>query len=252
MTDELAAPSDTEDTPTPEAGTAVEATPTVEATEPAPYEDENASWEDRYKHLQSTFTKTSQERARLEEQFKAAEPDVQFMEMLRSGDTDTVLQVVEAFEDELRERGWTKKEIAEAVEEFGEDTPEFRDPRVDRMIAEQEQREAAETTNAMTNHLEQLAQEAGVTLTARQRQVILFEAIENGLNPEGTVKAFNDWLSEDYEPLKQQAVKSYRESKKAPAAPRSGSPGVQTPPTDRKGFIAFANEVAQRAHDSAS
>lgn len=251
MTDELAAPSDTEDTPTPDTGTAEQATPTVEATEPAPYEDESLGWEDRYKHLQSFATKTAQERARLEEQFKAAEPDVQFMEALRSGDQDAFRQLAEAYEADpdavLKALGLTQEDIEEA----GEDTPQFQDPRVDQFLAEQQERETQQIAQEMTGHIEQLAKEAGVTLTARQQRAIFMDAIDNGINPEGTVKAFQDWLSEDYEPLKQQAVKSYRESKKAPAAPKSGSPGVQTPPTDVKSRLALANEVAQRAIDSA-
>lgn len=254
MTDELAAPSEMEDTPTPDAETAPEpeATPQAEATEPAAYEDESLGWEDRYKHLQAFATKTAQDRARLEEQFKAAEPDVQFMEALRSGDQDAFRQIAEAYdadpEQVLKALGLTQAEVDEAL---SEDTPEFRDPRVDQMLAEQQERETQQIAEQMSSHIDTLAKEAGVSLTDRQRRAIFMDAIDNGINPEGTAKAFHDWLTEDYEPLKQQAVKSYRESKKAPAPPKSGSPGVHTPPTDVKSRLALANEVAQRAIDSA-
>lgn len=254
MSDETA-PSPVEDTPTPETETAeVEATPPVEGNPEVPgYEpDDSLQGDDRYKHLQAFATRTAQERAELREQLQAADGDRQFMDALRSGDQQAFRQIAEAFDADpeavLRLLGLTEAEIDEALDE---DTPkEFRDPRVDQLLAQQQEAETAQIAADLSDHIDQLAKDKNVELTKRQKQVIWIEAIDNGLTPEGTEKAFTDWYSEDYEPLTKRAVKSYRESKRAPSPPPSGSPGVPSPPTDRKSRLALANEVAQRAIDS--
>lgn len=243
----------TEVAPAPEGeGTSaqVESFTDIDPSEPPPA-DASPEWlQERHKQMHADYTRKTQE---LAEQRKANEGDHAFMEAMRSGDPEAFKLLAEAYDADpdkvLEQFGLTQQEVDEAEEIVNE----VRDPRVDQILADKDREQQELIAREMGDHITKLAKEKGVELTPRQHRVIFQDAAEAGAVPDATIKAFEAWFTEDYEALSQQAIKGYRESKKATSPPvKGGSPGVPAKgPLNERDRLAYANEVAQRAIDSA-
>lgn len=244
---------ETTDAPAPEGeGTSaqVESFTDIDPSEPPPT-DGTAEWlQERHKAMYADYTRKTQQ---LAEQRKAVEGDHAFMEALRSGDQEAFRLLAQAYDADpdkvLEQFGLTEQELEEA-EQVAEGV---RDPRVDQILADREREHNEAVARDMSDHINKLAEEKGIELTPRQHRAIYLDAVEAGAQPEKTVTAFEAWFKEDYETLRQSAIKSHRESRKAPSPPpKNGSPGVPAKgPLNERDRLAYANEVAQRAIDSA-
>lgn len=225
---EVQAPS-TEDTPVdaPEAGgTEPVETPSVD------------DWEKRYKDVQSTYTRTSQELAQLKQQA------ARYEQALQSDDPDALRAL-------LAEHGWQLP---------GTDTEEPPDPTQQMMQEWQEfkatQQQAAQDAQLdalekqIVSGIEAEAKTQGFSLSDRARDLIFSNVIANPPGEDGQPnikKAFADYAAE-----RDEIIKGYRETKKdAPQPVSPGQPGTPSVPLgDARARRELAIEVANRSYGS--
>ncbi len=218
-----------DDETTPDEGT-VEHTP----DESGPAEttpEETTDWKQRYESLQPEYTRSRQEVSRLSH----------LEQVLQSDDQ-------QALNDALQQYGWGAGEDTE--EEAPADDFEFHDPRVDGLLVEREQaqmqQQIAQLETHVTNSVDQLASQNNLELSDKQKGMIANYALtlEPGAdnNPD-VAKAF-----EEFTGIRDEIIKGYRTSKRAPSPPPTGVSG--TPERNlgsRKERVAAAMEIANEA-----
>lgn len=192
---------------------------------------EEVDWQKRYTDLRSDYDRRN--------------PGYQLVDALQNPETRD-----EAFERLAEELGYDlEEEEEEEDDEDLEDEEEFRDPRVDELLSEREQelreRYLDDLESYIDTELGKLAKSAGIEeLTERQQNVIysLVEVGEDGV-PD-VASAFKELTG-----LRDDAIKSYRTSKKgAPSPPVKGSAGEPqvNDHTDGKARRQKALEVVNR------
>lgn len=218
-------------------------TPDDGDTEVEPTEDESAEdvdWQKRYSDLQPEYTRTTQRVKELEalEQWKPLIDDLNHPEKRR----DALNWLLQQEGLELPD------EVEEAIED-GDDDLEFRDPRVDEILQQQEQRDMEAAFGEFEKHVDSLLTESELQLTGRERRALINECIEEGFNQEATKKVVAGWAAEkqsEHDAL----IKAYVEGKrKQPAAPvKRGASGTEHVPLDsEKARQRAALEVANEA-----
>ena len=139
-------------------------------------------------------------------------------------------------------------------EEDLEDEDDFEDPEpaaipkqlqkeLDDLKSWRSQQEQREARQAFDSHLDRLAAQSEVELSAFEKRSVLAASIENGFTPDATEQAFKD-LVEWRSGFEKQVIDRYGKSKQAPnTPPQPGKAGEQSVDlTDRK---------ARRAHFAA-
>ena len=181
-----------EDEDTPDEGAPDESEGTRAEEQEIDWESEGPKWQKRHQDLEPEFTRKSQRLAEIE----------------------TALDDPEQLRELLRQRGYVFDEDEPEDDIDDEDTPEYRDPRVDDLLQEREQERIDRFVEGVADHIDSLAEEAGVELTDRQHRYILNDALHDGLqkaSPERTVESFQGWLEERGTPetggVKTKAVK---------------------------------------------
>lgn len=232
----------------------------VSGTQPeagTPAEEQQVDWEARYKDLQSTYTKTSQEAAQLREAQQAREAESSFVEALSNPEQSQAAwaSLVEQLgEDDARK--WAEAHGFEVADDGSNDT-EVRDPRVDQLLSErqqeQEQAQIAEVEQQMESKLDELMEKKGLKKDDPElvdvRDVILDAAVmrptkDGDPDVEGV---FNAWAKRE-----DASIKAYRAGKRdQPTPPVPGSSGTPNPSLgDRSDRIARANAIAERVFQS--
>lgn len=229
--------------------------PQPEAGTPAA-EQEPTDWEQRYKDLQSTYTKTSQEAAQLREAQQARDAETSFVQALSDPEQQTAAwqSLVEQLGDDGA-RKWAE-EHGFNVEDDKSETEQLRDPRVDQLLSEREQEkqnaQAQQVEQQMESDLTEALKEKGIKpedFGQELRDLILDAAV---LRPtdDGTpdVKGvFAQWAAADA-----QRIKAYRATKRdQPTPPVSGSSGTPNPSLgDKKERLARMHAIAEEAFQS--
>lgn len=140
----------------------------------------------------------------------------------------------EAYYEHGTRQGWVELEdnTPEEPESFDDPNADLRS-KVEQFEQWKEQQEQAAALNAFNADLDKLAAEADVSLTQKQRNLIMVDAINGGWNQDATAKAFNEFV-DDLKAYEQQVIERYAASKKAPSPPRPGKQGeAEFDPTDR-------------------
>jgi hypothetical protein len=204
-------------------------------------DEEAVDWQKRYSDLQPEYTRTTQ-------RVKELEP---------LADWKPVLDDLNNPNDPLARQ----RALNFLQEQFGGDLDEeetgdegmdeFRDPRVDGLLAQNQQREAEQALGQLNGHVDQLLKDADVTVTDRQRRALMNECIEAGFNPETTQDVVKAWV-DDLGNSRNEIIKAYRDGKlKQPAPPvRSGASGTEHVPLNtgkarQKAALDIANEAFQ-------
>lgn len=221
-----------------------------------PAEEQQVDWEQRYKDLQSTYTKTSQEAAQLREQQQAIQAEQGMVQALQNPE-----QQAEAWQYLVEQLGAEEaRQWAEAhgfeVEDEGPDDTEVRDPRVDQLLSEREQEkqdaQIKQVEQQMESALDEELKAKGITpedFGPELRELILDAAVmrpgEDGLPDVKGV--FAQWAA-----AQDAAIKAYRASKRdQPTPPVPGSSGTPNPSlNDKNDRLALANQVAMEALES--
>jgi hypothetical protein len=99
----------------------------------------------------------------------------------------------------------------------------FQDPRVDALLQE---RQAEQDANLLTGHIQQLAEKEGVALSDGQFQRLFRDAVDAGLNPQGTEQVFKQFV-EDRKQEEQAIIDRYVKSKRTPRPASGGVPGSE-------------------------
>ena len=247
MAEEAApAPDQSQDTPTNES--APESPPEGEGTRADELDPEHlrtqgdVDWEKRYNDLYPEFTRKSQRLSELEEK-PASNPHLD--ELLANPETRQGLLRFLA-----EQEGYELPDDEEEELEEGDD--EFRDPRVDELLAAREEDQRQQLVQEVTGHAEKLIGQHGLELTDRQRTAILRDCWNDGEpDPETTEKVIAGWKA-DLDKITESAVNKYRSSKKdTPPPPQPGSSGTpDIPITDDRARLQRANEVANQVYSS--
>lgn len=217
MPDEVA--PETPDTPTEEQA-APDVDTRTESTDSTAQPDTN--WEKRYTDLQPEYTRASQEAA----QYR------QIIELARSGDREAI--------------EWLGLDLADEDEPEDEETPEFHDPRVDQLLAAEQERQQAAELDSLESYVDgeisKLAKEADLDLSDDEIDLI-FGALtpgENG-NPD-VARAFKKVTG-----VRDHIIKDYVAGKRrAPSAPSGSSPSHQPDLDDDKERRSWLYEQAQQ------
>jgi len=193
--------------------------------------------QERYQQMQRDYTSKTQS---LAEQRREAESAQSWVQALSDPDTQE-----DAFKALAEQLGYELDDAPdEGDDEDDLEDDEFRDPRVDELLAKQEQEQQAQQLEALAGHVEQLAKDSDLDLTDGQLKAIVRESIDAGFTPEATQKVFADWKA-DLDQFEEKVTKKYRQSKKAPSAPAAGKSGTpDVPITDDRARLARAMEVA--------
>lgn len=228
-------------------------------------QEPEVDWQKRYTDLQSTYTKTSQEAAELREWRQQHEAEQAYVDALN--DPDTQQAAVQALTQQLGDaeaRQWLEAHGFELEDDELDDTGEqFRDPRVDDLLAERAQqqvdRQVQEVEDRWNKRLDELAAEKGVDLNVEVgegeereslRDLILDAAATR--TRDGGVKdverAFDLLLG-----FQTNVVKGYRQTKRGPSTPPpKGGPGEPASPLgSQKARLELANQIAEEAAQSA-
>lgn len=251
-----------------------EVTPESEAAEPgtepesAPpegtrAEESDTDWEKRYKDLQSTYTKTSQEAAELREWRQAQEAERAHVDAL--ADPDTQEAAIQSLTQQLGEDGareWLEAHGFELEDDDEDDGPqEYRDPRLDKFLEEHEERELAgrvqEVETQLNAKLDEMAADKKLDLDVKVgegddqltlRDLILDHAAVHAGPDElpDVERAFNLLLG-----FQDSVVKGYRQTKRPSTPPVKGGPGTPASPLgDQKSRLELANQIAEEAAQS--
>lgn len=129
----------------------------------------------------------------------------------------------EALLARLRERGY-EFEDDEQYNDQGYDDP---DERITRQEARLAQLEAENARRAFNADLDELASDAGVKLSARDRQIIEGDTTKYGANPAALEKAFKEYV-EERKAYEKSVIDAYVKGKKsAPRVPKVGSEATE-------------------------
>lgn len=228
-------------------------------------EEPDTDWEKRYKDLQSSYTKTTQEAAELREWRTAQEAESAYVDALNNPETQdaAVASLVDQLgEDEARD--WLEAHGFELEEGDDDETREFRDPRVDQILAERQetqiQQQVAEVETQLNAKLDELAEAKKINLDVKVgdgadayslRDVILdAAAVHAGPDsPPDVERAFNVLLG-----FQTEIVKGYRQTKRGQSTPpQPGQPGTPaTPLGDTRSRLELAAQVAEESYQSSS
>lgn len=197
---------------------------------------DDVDWEKRYRDLHPEFTKSRQELGTLRQRASLADA-------LENPQTreEAFRQLAEQLGYELDGEETEEDDLENVAEE------QFHDPRVDELLAAQQQRDHQEAMGQLTDHVKELADEKGVELTDRQRNALINDAVAAGFNREATEKVFEDWVT-DLKSYEDKVIEKYRTSKKkVPSVPPPGSAGTpQVDLADPEKRLERANAVVER------
>lgn len=233
MSDELA-PDEIQDE-------AIDTTLEAEDTESQQTEsaEEVVDWQKRYSDLQPEFTRASQ-------RVKELEPLADWKPVLDD------LANPDDPQARLRAFNWLQQQFGGDLEDEAtgdEGMEEFRDNRVDVLLAREQEREATQALGDLNGHVDQLLNDSDVTITARQRKALVNECIEAGFNPQTTDEVVKAWV-EDLGTTRDDIIKAYRDGKlKQPAPPvKPGATGTEHVPLNtekkrRDAALKIANEA---------
>lgn len=239
MADEITPNPQSEDT------SAIEAAP-QEGTPAAgeSTEQETTDWQKRYSDLHPEYTRATQALSQREQEAAA-------WQALATSDDPEYRQQAADF-------------LGVQLEEDDEDTPdEFEDPTAKELALTRkelqelkewrQEQEAAAQVAQMRGLTDQLAEQAGVALTDRQRTLILSEATEAGFDPRtGSVspdaikQAFDAW-QKDIESIVTERQKQAGRRPKAPHVTKGGQSAEQVPNLDnRDELIDYVRDMASQ------
>jgi proline dehydrogenase len=155
----------------------------------------------------------------------------------------------------------TEEEAKELQQELEGEDQQFRDPRVDQLIEQQQemmlQQQATQLQAELETGINQHAAGKEVDLSERQLNSIFRDALDlaaqRNISPaQAADEAFREWF-EEYESLSNRAIEQYRGSKKPrnQPPPKPGQSGVpEIPRGDNKAKLALANAIAEEAAQS--
>ena len=232
-----AAPAEGQDTPTDESAPQVEET--REQTPPnedtaSQDQQETVDWEKRYNDLRPEYDRGQQA-------LKEAQQYQQVVQALQS--------------DDPQERAWAADILGLEFEDG--DTPddeeeeEFRDPRVDQLLAQQQEQAYEQEIQALDSHIsstiDQLAEKHKLDLSDEEKDLIYAQTL--ALEPAEGNQPNVSRAFEMYTGILDKHIKRYREGKKnAPSPPVPGQSGANAAqPETRKERQALAMQLAQRA-----
>jgi hypothetical protein len=211
-------------------------------TEAAPAEGTPASSEEtidyakRYNDLRPEFDRTKQTLSEKEQEAQA------WQILATSTDPDLVQQAADILGVELEQ---------DTDEETPDDEAEAPMTRREFQAWQQEQQaetEAKQTADAIRSHVEQIAQERGLKLTDRQRNLIFAEAVEGQISPERTVQAVDAVLGE----FDSYAQSVYKPKPRVPHVTKGGQSAEQVPDLDNpEGRTDYIRERAKLLADQA-
>jgi hypothetical protein len=207
MPDEATPADDAQDTSAPEQSAApTDGTPAPESQDSQP---ESVDWQERYANLQPEYTRATQEAA----QYR------QIFDLAKQGNEEAIRWLVDQADLEL----------ADEDEDDDEDTePEYHDPRVDQLLAAEQQRQQEAELDQLEGYvdgeIDKLAKSAGVEDLSDTEKDLIFAALAPGDdgNPD-VAGAFKKVTG-----LRDAHIKSYTQQKRrAPLAPSGSSPSHQ-------------------------
>jgi hypothetical protein len=206
-----------------------------------PQEVEGGDWEKRYKDVQSTYTKTSQELAQIKQQA------ARYEQALQSDDPEALATLLAEFGWQLPAGNTEETDVPDPVQQTVQEWEAFK------------AQQAQERQEAQLDQLEKtidagIAAEAkalGIELTDRARNLIFNNALATPPGEDGqpnVKQAFADYAAE-----RDEIIKGYRATKtdvpQPPATGQSGTPSV--PLGDPKARRALAHEIVNRSYGSA-
>jgi len=192
---------------------------------PAPELDEGSEWTperlmERHRQMQADYTRKTQEIADL----RSRSEELEFLDALRS-DPETQQAVFEQLQELLSGTEGDDEDIVGDVEGMDE-TPLERQVR--ELRESQEARDASDTARHIVDHLDQLAEDAGIKLSDTELRRIFGEATSNGVGPQQTEAAFQAHV-EYVKGIEKRAVERYLESKRSPQQVPTGTTAKDTP-----------------------
>jgi hypothetical protein len=149
-------------------------------------DEEAVDWQKRYSDLQPEYTRTTQ-------RVKELEPLADWKPVLDDLNNPNDPLARQRALNFLQEQFGGDLDDEETGDEGME---EFRDPRVDGLLAQNQQREAEQALGQLNGHVDQLLKDADVTVTDRQRRALMNECIEAGFNPETTQDVVKAWVDD--------------------------------------------------------
>ena len=208
----------------------------------------------RYQEMQSAWTRKTQE---LAEQRKQAESAMALISDLQSEDPETKKHAVRWIAENFGEDA-VLQALGIEVDDDGTDEdeqdkqPEFRDPRVDEILAEKQAREQQEALDALEEQIDtrisELAKQAGYELDEDEVDLIWDKVLALPPGEDGSPKV--DEAFSKVTGLRQKFAP--KEKPKAPSPPPNGTSGTpaSVPLNDPKARRAYALEAANRAFES--
>lgn len=137
----------------------------------------------------------------------------------RADELEAELQDEQKLLDRLRERGYEVDDDEDPALE--DEDGEFRDPRVDELIAAREREQAEALVSDIQGHVKELAGKQSLELTDRQLRSLTREALDAGADPDATERLFGEFV-EELKEYDKRAIERYRKSKNTTVPPGGG------------------------------
>jgi hypothetical protein len=244
--EEAQAPAETQDQPTeapPETGQPEEDRFTDVRLDEAPEGEITPDFlKSRYEQMQADYSKKTMGLAEQRRAFEQAGFSPDWIKAY--SDPDTREQAVNWL---LQQNGIVLEDEDQPAEGEEEDDFEFRDPRVDGLLAEREQEQMAKLVGEVEDHFKGMAKDAKLDLPERWLKALTREALEGQPSPQRSEELFKGW-AEDLKGIRDGAIDAYRNSKDTPAPPpKSGTSGtpefdITDPAERRKRMMQIADE----------